>query len=146
MSVQMKSYLPKDPGPNREWIVIDVADVPLGRAAVVIANALRGKDKPTFAPSVDTGSFVVVVNAEKVKLTGSKEEQKIYQSYSGWSGGRKTFTAAALRQTHPDRLITNAVQGMLPANTLGRKMMPRLKVYVGDEHPHAAQQPRLVEV
>ena len=142
----MKTFLPKDPGENREWIMVDVDGKPLGRAAVVIANALRGKMNPTFTPAVDTGVFVVVVNAEKVKLTGSKELKKIYQRYSGWRGGRRTFTAAAVRERHPDRMIMEAVSGMLPGNHLCRRMLTRLKIYAGAEHPHQAQQPRKVEV
>lgn len=142
----MKTFLPKDPGANREWILVDVAGKPLGRAAVKIANALRGKGKPTFTPAVDTGDFVVVINASKVKLTGSKETRKIYQRYSGWRAGRRTFTAAEMRERHPDRIISEAVWGMLPSNHLCRRMMPRLKVYEGAGHPHQAQQPRQVEV
>jgi large subunit ribosomal protein L13 len=142
----MKSFLPKDPGVNREWILVDVAGQPLGRAAVVIANALRGKLKPTFTPAVDTGDFVIVVNAEKVKLTGSKENQKIYERYSGFRGGRRTFTAADMRERHPERMIEEAVAGMLPGNHLCQRMMPRLKIYAGADHPHQAQQPRKVEL
>ncbi len=142
----MKTFLPKDPGTNRDWIVVDVADKPLGRAAVRIANALRGKEKPTFTPAVDTGDFVIVINAARVKLTGSKENAKIYQRYSGYRGGRKTFTAAEVRERHPDRLIREAVTGMLPGNNLCRRMLTRLKVYAGPDHPHQAQQPRTVEI
>ena len=142
----MKTFLPKDPGTNRDWLVVDAADKPLGRLAVAIANALRGKDRPTFNPSVDTGAFVVVINAEKVKLTGSKETKKLYQRYSGFRGGRRVMTAAAMRAKNPGHMITHAVHGMLPGNHLCRRMMPRLKVYVGGEHPHQAQQPRAVEM
>lgn len=142
----MKSFLPKDPGTDREWILVDVAGKPLGRAAVLIANTLRGKMKPTFTPAVDIGDFVIVINADKVKLTGSKEKQKIYERYSGYRGGRRTFTAAAVRERHPERLIEQAVKGMLPGNHLCRRMMTRLKIYAGPEHPHQAQQPRTVEL
>ncbi len=142
----MKSFLPKDPGTDREWILVDVADKPLGRAAVLIANTLRGKMKPAFTPAVDIGDFVIVINADKVKLTGSKEKQKIYERYSGYRGGRRTFTAAAVRERHPERLIEQAVKGMLPGNHLCRRMMTRLKIYAGPEHPHQAQQPRTVEL
>lgn len=142
----MKSFLPKDPGTDREWILVDVAGKPLGRAAVLIANALRGKMKPTFTPAVDIGDFVIVINADKVKLTGSKENKKIYERYSGYRGGRRTFTAAAVRERHPERLIEQAVKGMLPGNHLCRRMMTRLKIYAGPEHPHQAQQPRTVEL
>jgi len=142
----MKSFLPKDPGVNRDWILVDVAGKPLGRAAVLIANTLRGKMKPTFTPAVDIGDFVIVINADKVKLTGSKENKKIYERYSGYRGGRRTFTAAAVRERHPERLIEQAVKGMLPGNHLCRRMMTRLKIYAGPEHPHQAQQPRTVEL
>ncbi|MGI6098402.1 MAG: 50S ribosomal protein L13 [Lentisphaerae bacterium] len=142
----MKSFLPKDPGTDREWILVDVAGKPLGRAAVLIANTLRGKMKPTFTPAVDIGDFVIVINADKVKLTGSKENKKIYERYSGYRGGRRTFTAAAVRERHPERLIEQAVKGMLPGNHLCRRMMTRLKIYAGPEHPHQAQQPRTVEL
>lgn len=140
----MKTFLPKDPGVNRDWIVVDVAGKPLGRAAVIIANALRGKCKPTFTPAVDTGDFVVVVNAAEVRLSGTKESKKTYQRYSGFRGGRKTFTAAEMRATHPERMIEEAVSGMLPGNHLCRRMLTRLKIYAGADHPHQAQQPRQV--
>ena len=142
----MKSTLPKDPGSDREWILVDAANKPLGRLAVEIANILRGKNKPTFSPQVDTGEFVIVVNAEKVKLTGRKEEQKIYKRYSGWRGGLKQVVAKEVRAKHPERMITQAVKGMLPKNNLSRKTLGRLKVYAGAEHPHAAQQPILKEL
>ncbi len=142
----MKSTLPKDPGSDREWILVDAANKPLGRLAVEIANILRGKNKPTFSPQVDTGEFVIVVNAEKVKLTGRKEEQKIYKRYSGWRGGLKQVVAKEVRAKHPERMITQAVKGMLPKNNLSRKTLGRLKVYAGAEHPHAAQQPVLKEL
>ena len=107
---------------------------------------LRGRDKPTFTPHIDTGLFVVVVNAEKVKLTGRKEEQKIYQRYSGYRGGLKETKAAEMRARHPDRMISLAVKGMLPKNNLSRQMFRRLKVYAGDTHPHEAQNPTRVDV
>ena len=136
-----KSYRAPDPGENRPWFIIDAADKPLGRLAVVVANKLRAKDKPSFDPSVDAGAFVIVTNAALVKLTGSKEEKKEYQRYSGFRGGRKTFTAAEMRASHPDRMIKEAVWGMLPKNNIARKMMTRLKVFAGAEHTHAAQKP-----
>ena len=142
----MKTFLPKDPGVNRDWIVVDVAGKPLGRAAVIIANALRGKCKPTFTPAVDTGDFVVVVNAAEVRLSGTKESKKIYQRYSGFRGGRKTFTAAEVRAAPPERMIEEAVSGMLPGNHLCRRMLTRLKIYAGADHPHQAQQPRQVAI
>ena len=141
----MKSFLPKDPGEDRTWVVIDAEGRPLGRLAVTVANMLRGKHRPTFSRQVDTGDFVVVINAEKVKLTGNKEQQKVYHSYSGYRGGLKSVTAAAVRARHPERLIEGAVKGMLPKNNLSRKMYRRLKVYTGSEHPHEAQHPEIVE-
>ena len=139
-----KSYRAQDPGENRQWFVVDAKDKPLGRLAVVIANKLRAKDLPTFDPSVDAGAFVVVVNAAQVKLTGKKEEQKDYQRYSGFRGGLKHFTAAEMREKHPERMIMEAVWGMLPKNTIARKMMTRLKVFAGPEHTHAAQKPEVI--
>jgi large subunit ribosomal protein L13 len=141
----MKSTLAKDPGPERPWVVVDADGLVLGRLAVRIADMLRGKDKPTFTPHVDAGAFVVVVNAEKVKLTGRKEETKVYRRYSGYRGGLKEVTAGTMRAQHPERLIKLAVKGMLPKNRLGRKVFRRLKVYVGEEHPHAAQVGKAVE-
>lgn len=137
----MKTFIPKNPGEDRSWRVVDAADKPLGRLAVNIANTLRGKTSPTFTPSVDTGDFVIVVNAEKVLLTGRKLEQKEYQRYSGWRGGLKRFSAATMLEKHPDRVIKEAVWGMLPKNNIGRWMMSRIKVYRGPEHPHEAQKP-----
>ncbi len=136
-----KTFIPKNPGEARSWQLVDATDKPLGRLAVNIANALRGKNRCTYDPSVDQGDFVIVVNAEKVRLTGRKVEQKEYQRYSGWRGGLKTFTAKTMLEKHPDRVILEAVWGMLPKNTISRKMMTRVKVYRGTEHPHAAQQP-----
>lgn len=136
-----KTFIPKNPGEARSWQLVDATDKPLGRLAVNIANTLRGKNRPTYDPSVDQGDFVIVVNAEKVRLTGRKVEQKEYQRYSGWRGGLKTFTAETMLEKHPDRVILEAVWGMLPKNTISRKMMTRVKVYRGSEHPHAAQLP-----
>ena len=141
-----KSYRAQNPGEKRQWFVIDAEGKPLGRLAVVAANKLRAKDLPTFDPSVDTGAFVIVVNAAKVALTGKKEEQKEYQRYSGYRGGLKEFTAAEMRASHPDRMVKEAVWGMLPKNNIARKMMTRLKVFAGAEHTHAAQQPVKVEL
>jgi large subunit ribosomal protein L13 len=143
--VDMKSFVAKDPGPNRDWLLVDAADQPLGRVAVKIADALRGKDKPTFTPHVDTGDFVVVINAEKVKLTGNKEENKVYRRYSGWRSGLKETKASVMRERHPDRMIRQAVRGMMPKNTLSRHAARRLKVYAGPEHPHEAQNPQKVD-
>lgn len=136
-----KSYRAQDPGEKRQWFLVDAKGQPLGRLAVVVANKLRAKDSPTFDPSVDAGAFVVVINAASVKLTGKKEEQKEYQRYSGYRNGLKRFSAATMRASHPDRMIKEAVWGMLPKNTIARKMMTRVKVFAGAEHTHAAQKP-----
>ena len=136
-----KSYRAPNPGDNRAWFIVDAKDQPLGRLAVVIANKLRAKDLPTYDPSVDAGAFVIVTNAALVKLTGNREELKTYERYSGWRAGRKVSTAAEMRAKHPDRMIKEAVWGMLPKNNIARKMMTRLKVFAGAEHTHAAQKP-----
>lgn len=137
----MKTYLPKADQDERKWHVINADGVVLGRLAVRIADVLRGKNKPVFTPHLDTGDFVVVINAEKVVLTGSKESQKTFMSYSGWRGGERYRTVAEVRSAHPERLITHAVKGMLPKNRLGAQLLRKLKVYAGDQHPHSAQQP-----
>ncbi|MEA2068343.1 MAG: 50S ribosomal protein L13 [Verrucomicrobiota bacterium] len=136
----MKTFMPKEADIKRDWFVVDATDKPTGRLAVVIADALRGRDKPTYTPHVDTGAFVVVVNCEKIKLTGNKEENKLYQDYTGYSSGRSETKAKDIRAKHPERIITQAVRGMLPANRQTRQTLTRLKVYVGGGHPHAAQQ------
>lgn len=136
-----KTFKPRDPGVARAWRLVDATDKPLGRLAVNIANTLRAKNRATYDPSVDQGDFVIVINADKVRLTGRKLEQKEYQRYSGWRGGLKRFTAATMVEKHPDRVILQAVWGMLPKNTISRKMMTRVRVYRGAEHPHTAQQP-----
>jgi large subunit ribosomal protein L13 len=138
----MKSYIASNPGTEREWLIIDAADHPVGRLAARIADALRGKDKPTFTPHVDMGAFVIVINAEKVKLTGRKEEQKIYKRYTGYRSGLKEVPASVVREKNPERIVQQAVRGMLPKNNLSRRAFRRLKVYAGSDHPHAAQNPR----
>jgi large subunit ribosomal protein L13 len=142
----MKTTLPKDPGTNRAWYVIDAADRPLGRLAVRIANLLRGKTKVDFSPQVDMGDFIVVVNAAKVKLTGRKNVNKVYQRYTGYRDGRKTMTASEMRAKKPEQMIELAVKRMLPKNNLSRGTFRRLNVYAGAEHPHAAQKPTAVEM
>lgn len=137
----MKTYLPKANVDERKWHVIDAEGVVLGRLAARVATILRGKNKPIFTPHMDTGDFVVVINAEKVRLTGNKETDKVYMSYSGWKGGERYRTVSELRAKHPDRLITHAVKGMIPKNRLGRSLITKLKVYRGGEHPHSAQKP-----
>ncbi len=126
---------------QRKWHVIDADGAVLGRLAVQVADLLRGKNKPVFTPHLDAGDFVVVINAEKVALTGKKETQKRFMTYSGWKGGEKYTSVAQVRARHPEKLITHAVRGMVPKNRLGRVLMTKLKVYKGSAHPHAAQQP-----
>jgi len=137
----MKTYLPKDNLDQRKWHIVDADGAILGRLAVQIANILRGKDKPIYTDHLDAGDFVVVINAEKVKLTGKKETDKEFMSYSGWKGGEKYASVAHVRARQPEKLITHAVRGMVPKNRLGRVLMTKLKVYKGSQHPHAAQQP-----
>src|SRR5213595_1599923 len=138
----MKTHLPKVHLDQRKWHVIDANGAVLGRLAAQIANILRGKNKPVFTPHLDAGDFVVVINAEKVVLTGKKETDKLFMSYSGWKGGEKYRSVAQIRARHPERLITHAVRGMVPKNRLGRVLMTKLKVYKGSAHPHEAQQPQ----
>ena len=136
----MKTFMPNEADIKRDWFVVDATDKPAGRLAVAIADALRGRDKPTYTPHVDVGAFVVVLNCEKIKLTGNKEEKKIYQDYSGHSNGRTETTAKEIREKNPERIIMQAVKGMLPTNRQSRAILKRLKVYAGGEHPHVAQQ------
>src|SRR5580700_457013 len=137
----MKTYLPKINVDERKWHVIDADGAVLGRLAVQCANILRGKNKPVYTAHLDVGDFVVVINAEKVKLTGKKETDKEFMSYSGWKGGEKYASVAQVRAKHPEKLIMHAVRGMVPKNRLGRVIMTKLKVYKGSQHPHSAQQP-----
>jgi large subunit ribosomal protein L13 len=137
----MKTESAKPDTLERSWYIVDAQELVLGRLASQVAAILRGKNKPTFTPNLDTGDFVVVINADKVKLTGSKEQKKIYWRYTGYYGGEKATPAHKQRAEHPDRMITAAVQGMLPKGPLGRKMIKKLKVYAGTSHPHAAQKP-----
>ena len=137
----MKTYLPKVNLDQRKWHVIDADGAVLGRLAVQIADILRGKNKASFTPHLDAGDFVVVINAEKVTVTGKKETDKKFMTYSGWKGGERFTSVAQIRAKHPEKLITHAVRGMVPKNRLGRVLMTKLKVYKGNQHPHAAQQP-----
>jgi large subunit ribosomal protein L13 len=141
MGLLMKTFLPKNNLDQRKWHVVDADGAILGRLAVQIANILRGKDKPIYTAHLDAGDFVVVINAEKIKLTGKKESDKEFMSYSGWKGGEKYRTVAQVRAKQPEQLITHAVRGMVPKNRLGRVLMTKLKVYKGSKHPHSAQQP-----
>ena len=129
---------------NREWFIVDAEGQTLGRLASEIAQIIRGKKKPFFTPHMDMGDFVVVVNAEKVKVTGNKEKDKTYFRHSGYPGGVTQISLRKVRQDYPERIITNAVKGMLPHNRLGRKLLTQLKVYPGELHPHAAQQPQTI--
>jgi len=137
----MKTYLPKVNLDQRKWHVIDANGAVLGRLAVQVADVLRGKNKPCYTPHLDAGDFVVVINAEKVLLTGKKETDKRFMTYSGWKGGEKYTSVAQVRAKQPEKLITHAVRGMVPKNRLGRVLMTKLKVYKGGAHPHAAQKP-----
>jgi large subunit ribosomal protein L13 len=142
----VRTYSPKPGEVTRVWHVIDATDVVLGRLATQTAILLRGKHKPQFAPHVDVGDFVVIVNAGKVALTGTKREDKIAYRHSGYPGGLRRINVGDQLATHPDRVVERAVKGMLPHNTLGRQMLKKLKVYAGPEHPHAAQQPQPYEI
>ena len=137
----MKTYSPKASEITRRWWLVDAEGQVLGRLASAVAKRLRGKDKPTYAPHMDTGDFVIVVNADKVQVTGRKLEQKTYYKHSGYPGGFKTSSLAQEMAKHPDRVVERAVRGMLPKNALGEQMFKKLKVYAGPSHPHVAQQP-----
>jgi len=141
-----KTYFAKPGEVEKKWYVVDVNGKVLGRAATRIARILMGKTKPQYTPHVDVGDYVIVVNAEKVELTGKKWDQKVYYRHSGYPGGLKAIKARDLLNKHPERLIKLAVKRMLPKNKLGRKMLKKLKVYAGPEHPHAAQKPEKIEL
>jgi large subunit ribosomal protein L13 len=136
-----RTYSPKASEIQHSWVVIDATDIVLGRLATHAAALLRGKHKPTFAPHLDSGDFVIIVNAEKVALTGSKRDQKLAYRHSGYPGGLTAVSYAEMLEKHPTRAVEKAVRGMLPKNSLGRAQIKKLKVYAGPEHPHAAQQP-----
>ncbi|MGH3662822.1 MAG: 50S ribosomal protein L13 [Micromonosporaceae bacterium] len=142
----MRTYSPKPGEITRRWHVIDASDVVLGRLASHVAQLLRGKHKPTFAPHMDTGDFVIIVNASKVALTGNKRSQKVAYRHSGYPGGLKQTGYEELLNTRPDRAVELAVRGMLPKNRLSRQILKKLKVYGGPDHPHAAQQPEPFEI
>ena len=139
--MQYRTYVTKPAEVERNWYVVDAEGQTLGRLATKIATVLRGKHKPTFSPSVDCGDFVIVVNAEKIHVTGRRKDQKKYYRHSGYTGGLTEITLRQQLEKNPDRVIASAVRGMLPRNKLGRKMLGRLKVYAGPDHPHQAQQP-----
>ena len=140
----MKTEVAKAENIKRDWYVVDAQDVVLGRLSTRVAGILRGKNKPLYTPSVDTGDFVIVVNAEKISLTGRKLADKIYYSHSGYVGGLKEISAGKLLEKKPDALIRKAVKGMLPKNKLARAMLSKLKIYAGSSHPHEAQQPKIL--
>jgi len=142
----MKTYTPKITEIQRRWLLVDATDKVLGRLASEVAQLLRGKHKPLFTPHLDTGDFVVIVNAEKVRLTGSKPENKTYFRHTGYMGGEKLIPFRTMQAKHPERVIELAVKGMLPKNNLGRLMRRKLKVYAGPDHPHTAQQPEAIEI
>lgn len=137
----MKTYLAKTGEIEREYILFDASEAPLGRMAVKIVNALRGKDKPTYTPHIDTGNFVIVINASKAVLTGNKDTRKTYQDFSGSPGGQKEYTADQIREKHPERLVKDAVWGMMPKGRLGRALFRKLRVYAGSEYDQTAQKP-----
>ncbi len=140
------TYMAKEAEVSRDWWLVDASGIPLGRLASFVARILRGKHKPTFTPHVDTGDHVIVVNAEKVALTGRKREKKFYYRHSGYPGGIKATPYSELMEKKPEFVVEKAVRGMLPKNKLGRRMFKKLKVYAGEEHPHEAQTPEPLEV
>ena len=142
----MSTYIPKAKELSRRWFVIDARGKVLGKLAARAATILRGKHKPTYTPFLDTGDHVVVINAGEVKLTGNKEEDKFYHHHSGYLGGMKSVAAIDVRRRHPERLVEDAIRGMLPKTKLGRAMFTKLKVYVADQHPHTAQKPQPLSI
>lgn len=142
----MKTYYAKPSEVQREWLLVDATDMTLGRLASEVAQILRGKNKPTYTPHIDTGDFVVIVNAEKIKITGAKATDKVYYRHTGYVGHLKSETFTEAMEKHPTRVIEHAVRGMLPKGTLGTQMYKKLKVYAGSEHPHQAQNPRKIEL
>ena len=145
MAKRMKTYSIKADEIHKDWFVADAENKTLGRLASKVAQTLKGKHKPTYTPHMDMGDFVVVVNAEKIRVSGNKEMQKTYFSHSGYPGGTKEVDLYTMRRRHPERVIQNAVKGMLPHNRLGRQMMRNLKIYSGPDHPHSSQQPKVME-
>jgi large subunit ribosomal protein L13 len=142
----VKTYVANSNDRQREWLVVDATGLTLGRLATRIADALRGKNKPEYTPHVDTGDFVIVINAEKISVTGKKMTDKKYYRHSGYPGGLKTRTLAEMLERRPEEVIRKAVKGMLPRNRLARKQITKLKVYAGPEHPHVAQKPQTMEI
>ena len=141
----MRTFSPRPSDIDRQWYIVDAQDMVLGRLATRVAHVLRGKHKPTFAPHMDMGDHVIVVNAAKVRLTGAKGEQSMSYRHSGYPGGLKSISFGQLLESKPERLVEQAIRGMLPKNTIGRQQLKKLKVYAGPEHPHTAQQPQILE-
>ncbi len=142
----MRTWVPGEGDIERKWFVVDATDLVLGRLATRVASVLKGKHRAEYTPHADCGDHVIVINADKVRVTGRKESDKIYYRHSGYAGGLKETTLAEQRERHPDRIITLAVKGMMPKTPLGRSMMKKLRVYAGGEHPHGAQQPTALEI
>lgn len=142
----MKTYVANSENRERNWLLVDATGLTLGRLATQIADALRGKRKPEYTPHVDTGDFVVVINAEKISVTGNKRAEKLYHRHSGYPGGLKTRTLEEMLERRPEEVLRLAVKGMLPRNRLARKQITKLKIYAGPEHPHTAQQPQPMEI
>ena len=142
----MKSFMAKKETVKRDWYVVDAKGKTLGRLASKIAPYLTGKNKPTYTPHVDTGDFVIVLNADKVKLTGKKEQDKMFRWHTGYMGGLKEIPYGEMLEKHPEKLVRRTIKGMLPKSKLGKKMAKKLKVYASDEHPHSAQQPKELEL
>ena len=139
-----KTSIPSTDAINRQWFLVDAENQTLGRLATQVASVLRGKNKPNYTPHLDTGDFVVVINAEKIRVSGNKPERKLYRRHSGRPGGMKVETFSALQARIPERIVEKAIKGMLPHNSLGRQLFRKLKVYKGSEHPHSAQKPSLL--
>lgn len=142
MSMRVKTYTPKASEIERKWYIVDADGQTLGRLASSIASILRGKHKPTFTPNLDTGDYVVVINAEKIQVTGRKRLEKLYYRHSRYPGGLRSLNFEEMIERHPDRVLRLAVKGMMPSGSLGREMMNKLKIYAGEDHPHGAQQPQ----
>lgn len=144
--MKIKTYTPKPDDIQREWFVVDAKDQTLGRLATQIAQILRGKHKPIFSPHVDVGDFVIVLNCDKIRVTGRKLDEKVYYRHSGYPGGIRGVTLREQLARHPERVVQAAVRGMLPKNRLGRQMIKKMKIYAGDTHPHQAQKPKTLEL
>jgi large subunit ribosomal protein L13 len=140
----MKTFMPSATTVERKWYVVDATDMTLGRLASNVANVLRGKNKPIYTPNIDTGDFVIVINADKIKVSGKKLDQKMYWHHTDYVGHHKEFSLRQMLQDHPERVVEHAVKGMLPKVSLGREMYGKLHVYAGSEHPHAAQKPEVL--